>query len=167
MESTVCFSEGSELEEVFWFNSSSDRAYLNNEGTYTIPTIQGVTPVEFVTNTSSSADPITLSYVTGIEFPVLCTTGIEELTSSSKVNVSQNIPNPFNGYTTIEVSTETAEAVTVEVSNIMGQSIYTLNAGNIDGKQEIELSAENLEAGIYFYTVRIGKESITKKMIVE
>ncbi|MCD4664081.1 MAG: T9SS type A sorting domain-containing protein, partial [Bacteroidales bacterium] len=167
MDNTICFSEGTDLEELFYFNSGSDKAYLNDEGTYTVPYLQGVTPVEFITNTSNSTDPITLSYITGIEFPVLCSVGIEEFASANGVNVTQNIPNPFIGSTTIEVSTETAATVTVEVSNIMGQSIYTLNAGIINGTQEIELSAENLEAGIYFYTVRVGNESITKKMIVE
>ena len=167
MESTVCFSEGTDLEEEFYFNSGSDKAYYNmDEGTYIIPYVQGVTALEFLINTSTSEDPITFSYVTGVEFPDLVT-GVREFESANGINVSQNMPNPFTGFTTIEVITETAALVTVEVNNIMGQSIYTIDAGIINGTQEIELSAKGLDAGIYLYTVSIGNESVTKKMIVE
>jgi hypothetical protein len=167
MDYTICFSEGAgDLEEHFYFNSGSDKAYFNGES-YTVPYIQGVSPIEFLTNTSSSNDPITLSYVTGIEFPDLCITGVEESALANSISVTQNMPNPFTGFTVIEVSTKTAASVTVEISNIMGQSIYTIDAGIINGTQKIELSAENLEAGIYFYTVQVGNERITNKMIVE
>ena len=167
MPSTICLSEGTDLEEEFYFNTGSDKAYYNmDEGTYIIPYVQGVTTLEFLINTSTSADPITLSYVTGVEFPDLIT-GIKEFKSANGINVSQNMPNPFTGFTTIEVITETAAAVTVEVSNIMGQSIYTIDAGIINGTQVIELSAKDLDAGIYLYTVSVGSESVTKKMIVE
>ncbi|MCD4697275.1 MAG: hypothetical protein K8S16_13645, partial [Bacteroidales bacterium] len=97
MESSVCFSEGTDLEELFYYNCGSDKAYLNDEGTYTVPYLQCISPVEFITNTSATEDPITLSYITGIEFPVLCLVGIEELASANGVNVTQNMPNPFTG----------------------------------------------------------------------
>ncbi|MCD4788709.1 MAG: T9SS type A sorting domain-containing protein [Bacteroidales bacterium] len=35
------------------------------------------------------------------------------------------------------------------------------------GKQEFIINGENLEPGIYFYTVRSGESSVSKKMIVE
>ena len=162
----ICFSEGTELEENFYFNTGSDKAYYNmDEHKYVIPYVQGVTPLEFLINTSSSGDPITLSYVTGVEFPAFV--GIDEFASTNGISVSQNTPNPFNGSTAIEVSTKTASLVTVEVSNIMGQLIYTVNAGIVNGTQKIELSSKDLETGIYLYTVNVGSESVTKKMIVE
>jgi hypothetical protein len=55
----------------------------------------------------------------------------------------------------------------VEVSNIMGQTVNTINAGTINGTLNVEIDASNLEAGVYFYTVTIGEQSISKKMIVE
>jgi len=131
-----------------------------------VPYLQGVTTLEFLINPSTSRDPITLGYVTGVEFLDLLT-GVEELESANEIQVTQNVPNPFIDFTTIGVSTKTSALVTVEVSNIMGQSMYMLNAGIRNGTHEIELSAEGLEAGIYFYTIRVGDKSITKKMIVE
>ncbi len=161
----ISFTEGTIYETYYYYNSSADLAYDNGSG-YTIPTIQGITPNEFDTNGSASGDPITVNYITGIEFPEL-TVGLSEIENTYSFSVSQNMPNPFTGSTTINVSTQTPTDVTVKVSNIIGQTIYTLNAGTINGTQEIVLPAENLEAGIYFYTVRVGNESISKKMMVE
>lgn len=165
MDEPICFSEGSEMETVFWFNSSADEAYLNGEGNYVIPTIQGCTPPEFYGNSSTSADPITFSYITGIEFPKLCYTGLEEIVPEA-LTVSQNIPNPFSGVSYIEINTPESLNVTIEVSNMMGQVVNVLDAGMIAGKQKIEISAEGLDAGIYFYTVHAGNTNITNKMIV-
>jgi hypothetical protein len=55
----------------------------------------------------------------------------------------------------------------VEVSNIMGQTIYVVNGGTVNGTKEIILNSNDMEAGVYFYTVTVGNESITKKMIVK
>ena len=164
-EGPINFTEGTIYETFYFFNSSADLVFENADGNYSIPTLQGADPTEAGTN--ALMDPITLSYITGIEFSVLCPVGLDEMTQANGIQVSQNMPNPFTGSTTINVSTQTAADVTVEVSNIIGQSIYTINAGIINGTQEIILPAENLEAGIYFYTVRIGNESISKKMIIE
>jgi hypothetical protein len=49
----------------------------------------------------------------------------------------------------------------------MGQTVYTMNAGTINGTKRVPLDASNLDAGVYFYTVTIGNERVSKKMIVE
>jgi hypothetical protein len=167
MDAPVCFTENTLYEKFYYFTSGATYAYINADGGYTLPYLQAVTPGEFSSNTSTSGDPITLSYITGIEFPNLVD-GIDELTSASgNISVSQNIPNPFTGETSIEVTTNTAAPVMVEVSNIMGQTVYTVNAGTINGTKNIQLNSENLESGVYFYTVTVGNESVTKKMIVK
>lgn len=37
----------------------------------------------------------------------------------------------------------------------------------MNGAINVDITAKNLKAGIYFYTVTIGNESVSKKMIVE
>lgn len=134
---------------------------------YTIPTVQGVTPNEFGSNTNAAGDPITVNYITGIEFPELLVGINDNLVAHNNISVTQNVPNPFNGTARITVTTETAADVMIEVSNIMGQTIYTSHEGTINGSKEITLNANNMDAGVYFYTVTVGHESITKKMIVK
>lgn len=167
MESEICFTEGTLYETFYFFTSGSDYAYMNDDGGYTVPYIQAVSPGEFASNGSTSADPVTVNFVTGIEFPML-PVGVEELNAGvSGIGVSQNQPNPFTGTTTIEINSTTVAPVSVEVSNVMGQTIYTVNAGTINGTMKVDLDASNLESGVYFYTVTIGNESLSKKMIVE
>jgi hypothetical protein len=167
MEESVCFTEGTLYETFYYFTFGAENAvYDALEGNYyTIPYITSVSPAEFASN--GAGDPITLSYVTGIEFPMLVNVGIDNPGQAVNFEVSQNQPNPFTGTTTIEVKTQKASKLMVEVSNLIGQTVYTLDAGTINGTYKINLSAENLEAGVYFYTVRVGEESVTKKMIVE
>ncbi len=102
----------------------------------------------------------------GVPIPV--TEGVTEMeTAANAFTVSQNQPNPFTGTTTITVSSNTVAPVSVEVSNIMGQSIFTQNEGTVNGSKQITIDASNLQAGIYFYTVTVGSESQTKKMMVK
>lgn len=92
---------------------------------------------------------------------------ISEVEATNAFTVSQNQPNPFNGTTTITVKSNNVAPVSVEVANIMGQTVFTQNEGTINGSKQITINASNLEAGIYFYTVRVGAESQTKKMMVK
>ena len=162
----VCFTEGTLYETFYFFTSSSNLVYDNGDG-FTWPTIQAISPGEFASNTSASEDPITVNYITGIEFPVLCWGGVEENVNANGISVSQNQPNPFTGTTTISISNNTVAPVTIEVSNMLGQVVYNKTEGNIYGSMEINLNASDFEAGVYFYTVTIGNESVSKKMIVE
>lgn len=167
MESPVCFTEGTLYEKFYYYPAGAEYAYLNEDGNYTIPYIQGITPGEFASNGSATADPITVNFITGIEFEPICTVGLSEMNVSTGIEVAQNSPNPFSTFTTININSTTVADVMVEVSNLMGQSVYTINAGTINGSMKVNLPAADLQAGVYFYTVTVGNESVTKKMIVE
>ncbi len=102
----------------------------------------------------------------GVPIPLI--EGIAEMeVAANTFTVSQNQPNPFTGTTTITVSSNTVAPVSIEVSNIMGQTVFTQNEGTVNGSKEITIDASNLQAGIYFYTVTVGSESQTKKMMVK
>ena len=50
----------------------------------------------------------------------------------------------------------------------MGQNVFKVNAGVVQpGMNKITIDATELTPGIYFYTVKAGDSSVTKKMIVE
>jgi hypothetical protein len=162
----LSFTASTLYETFYFFTYGAENAFYTEESdTYTVPYIQAVSPGEFASN--GAGDPISFNYVTGIEFPRLFPDGINDLNSTSNITVTQNKPNPFNGSTNITVSTSVSTPVSIEVSNIMGQTIYTVNAGTINGTKEITLTSDDMEAGVYFYTVIVGNESITKKMIVK
>lgn len=161
----VCLTEGTLYEKFYYFTYGAERAYLNEEGKYIVPFMQCITPGEFASNGGN--DPITVNYVTGIEFDNLIVDGVNDLSNISSFEISQNQPNPFTGSTVIEIKTQSASAASIEVTSLLGQTVYTINAGIVNGSEKVEINAENLNSGVYFYTVTIGNESMTKKMIVE
>ncbi|MEI7662035.1 MAG: T9SS type A sorting domain-containing protein [Bacteroidota bacterium] len=88
--------------------------------------------------------------------------------AASKNYVGQNFPNPVKGTTSFLVNIDKPSTVTVEVSNIMGQKVMTLDKGTVGaGSQRYTIDCNPLSSGIYFYTVKINGESYTHKMIVE
>ena len=89
-----------------------------------------------------------------------------------KTALNGNIPNPFNPTTAISFSLETAGHVVLEIFNVKGEKIRTLVDGNFqvashsviwNGKDDLGRTAAS---GIYFYKMRSGSFTSTKKMIL-
>lgn len=79
----------------------------------------------------------------------------------------QNYPNPFNPITKISYKIPKQGFVSLEVFDILGREVATLvSEKKIAGYHEIEFNASKLTSGIYFYKLRIGTYTNTKKMIL-
>jgi hypothetical protein len=85
----------------------------------------------------------------------------------------QNYPNPFNPTTkikfTIPVTLSGVEGslVTLKIYDILGNEITTLvNEEKEPDFYEINFDATGLPSGMYFYTLKAGNYSETKKMIL-
>ena len=85
----------------------------------------------------------------------------------NKYSLSQNYPNPFNPSTLIEFSIPNRENVKLEVYNAIGQKISTiLNQEMSAGNNSFSFDASNLSSGIYYYTIKSGNFSASRKMIL-
>jgi hypothetical protein len=83
-----------------------------------------------------------------------------------------NYPNPFNPTTDVKFSLSEPGAVRIDVFNIKGEKVRTL----VDGEMEaafhtvtwngVDDSGRNVGSGVYFYKMRAGKYTSTKKMIL-
>ena len=83
-------------------------------------------------------------------------------------DVLQNYPNPASDLTIVKVNIRKNTDLTIEVVNMLGQKVMTVDAGAVKpGMNQVELNVSNLTPGVYFYTVRAGDAKVTKKMIVE
>ena len=81
--------------------------------------------------------------------------------------LTQNYPNPFNPTTTIGFSTKKAGLVTIKIYNILGKEVVTLvNENKTAGNYSVKFNASNLPSGIYFYRLKSGSFSATKKLIL-
>lgn len=98
----------------------------------------------------------------------LLVTRIDDKEIVSSETVSQNFPNPFNSTTTITVGLETSANLSLEVTNLMGQKVYTIERGDVNaGTYYFQLDAKDLGTGIFFYTIKADNSTVTKKMIVQ
>lgn len=99
-----------------------------------------------------------------------CYSGTSELDENkSHITISQNTPNPFSGETKIEITSSFQEPkeVSVEITDLLGHTVYESFEGKIEEAKEISIHAKDLKPGVYFYTISVGEESQTKKMVVE
>lgn len=96
-------------------------------------------------------------------------TGIKENTNAlSDVDVSQNYPNPFSNTSTVKVNLKEAADLSLTVVNLVGQLVFKSNILNAKvGQNSFTIDASNLTPGIYFYTIKAGDSSVSKKMIIE
>jgi hypothetical protein len=90
----------------------------------------------------------------------------------SDFNLYQNYPNPFNPNTKISWQSPVSGHQTLKIYDVLGKEIATLvDEYRKAGKYEIDFSLDNrnfssLPSGVYFYKLKIGNFTDTKKMIL-
>lgn len=86
-------------------------------------------------------------------------------------NLFQNYPNPFNPSTKISYQSSAGGWQTLKIYDVLGNEIAILvNEYRPAGRYEVEfqstVNGSQLASGIYFYTLRAGNYSESKKMIL-
>ena len=105
-------------------------------------------------------------YLTGYKLVVNGSGAEVELIHSNSFEVLQNIPNPFTGTTSISYNLKQQRNMTFKVFDVMGKKVMDKYFVANSGTNTFKVSAEELESGMYFYTISNGEEAITKRMIV-
>jgi len=92
------------------------------------------------------------------------------LTASSKPQLLQNNPNPFNPSTTIKFYTPNTSDVSIKIYDMLGREVLTLfNKQTTAGFHIVywngkDSRGENVASGVYLYRLTAGSFSETKKM---
>ncbi len=84
----------------------------------------------------------------------------------SSIN-SSLYPNPTNGNAEIDFSLTSSSNINIKIYDLTGRLVKTvLNEKRFSGVQKVQLNLEELQNGIYFYTITGDGFSETKKFIV-
>ncbi len=81
--------------------------------------------------------------------------------------LEQNYPNPFNPLTTIGYGIKEKSNVKITILNTIGEEVAViLNEEKESGYHTVEFNAASLPSGVYFYQLKAGEYTNTKKMIL-
>jgi photosystem II stability/assembly factor-like uncharacterized protein len=81
--------------------------------------------------------------------------------------LGQNYPNPFNTSTVINYELSQSANVEITVFDEIGKAVAVLvNEFKFPGKHKITFSADKLPSGIYYYRLRAGNYTETKKAVL-
>ena len=102
------------------------------------------------------------------------TTGVEGEQSPQLFHLYQNYPNPFNSRTTLKFDLPASAGVRgqnseldLKVYDIRGREVATLiKELKYPGQYAVSWDAHGVSSGIYFYRLRVGKFSESKKMLL-
>jgi hypothetical protein len=92
------------------------------------------------------------------------TTNIRE--QAKMINL-YNYPNPFSQSTTIQFETSSHSRVVLDVFDQTGKRITELaNEVMPPGVHSLQFSGNSLSGGVYYYTLKTGNVTLTRKMIL-
>jgi hypothetical protein len=89
-----------------------------------------------------------------------------------RLSLAQSFPNPFDRGTLIRFALPRPGHVTLSVYNPAGQRVRTLANGELGagyhsvGWDGTDQTGRRVPSGVYLYELRVGPESLTRKMIV-
>jgi hypothetical protein len=89
--------------------------------------------------------------------------GLEEVEGVGTISV---YPNPTTGEFQIDFNTINDVNIAVQVTNVLGQSVYAKNIGSINGTHKDAIDITNQAPGVYYVTiVSDNKTVMTNKLI--
>jgi FlgD Ig-like domain len=134
-------------------NPSHELMYVYNEWINDVPNVQSLSP-DFQGG-SVALDSRTPAVNLPAEFAL-----------------SQNVPNPFNPTTIVAYDLPKDAQVNLDIYNVLGQHVKTLvNEMQRAGRQTVtwdgtDNSGSSVASGVYFYKLRAGDFTDTKKMVM-
>lgn len=146
---------------------------------------QNMPLIHFGLGASTSIDSISINWPSGIyqvirnisvndritvvEDTLLTSIGNYLISKISEYDLYQNYPNPFNSKTIIKYRIAKRSNVTIKVFDVLGREVATLiNETVPPGTYEIDFNADKykIASGVYFYQLRSGSFSSTKKFLL-
>lgn len=159
-------------------NQPSNAFYLNPGATKQIEVTVFVPGSATVGQQDELTISVTSLFDPSADFNKIITTTVDQSTDVAdggyaipgQFSMGQNYPNPFNPETRIAFNLEKAGDVTLEVFDILGRKVSTLQSGYLGAGQYeytwhgADHSGRQAASGIYFYRLSSNEFSLTRKM---
>jgi hypothetical protein len=88
--------------------------------------------------------------------------------SNNIFSLDQNYPNPFSSETMIGYKLVSEENVIIEILDASGKVVKHIDEGiRPAGQHSVILQKSNFDPGLYFYTLKAGNNSNTRRMIIK
>ncbi len=95
-------------------------------------------------------------------------TNVQEVVVQENFMLFQNMPNPANASTRIRYSLYENDRVSFEVMDLSGKRVKADDLGvQPMGEHQFDLNISDLAPGMYTYTLTVGNQRATRKMIVQ
>ncbi|MGE5313844.1 MAG: T9SS type A sorting domain-containing protein, partial [Acidobacteriota bacterium] len=89
-------------------------------------------------------------------------------TLPTSYTLKQNYPNPFNPSTTIAFNLPTRSHVSLKIFDVIGREVAALASEELPaGNYTKQWNAAGMPSGVYFYQLRAGTHSETKKLLLQ
>ena len=103
-----------------------------------------------------------------VSIPKSVFVGIDENEAMLDFELSDLYPNPAHSSVTFNVSLDNIAHVNVQLVNMIGQSVQTLNMGQLtQGDKRISLDVSSLPSGIYHVIVNVDGQTASRKLVVD
>ncbi|MBV6452787.1 MAG: T9SS type A sorting domain-containing protein [Bacteroidetes bacterium] len=94
-------------------------------------------------------------------------TTVTAVKNIDRVDVGVAYPNPTSDMLNIPANFITSSNVSVDVTNIIGQTVATFNFGKLSGYQTLKLDVSSLSSGTYLYTIKTDGNRLTRLFVVK
>ncbi|MEP0545713.1 MAG: T9SS type A sorting domain-containing protein [Rhodothermales bacterium] len=95
------------------------------------------------------------------------TTDAEGIAVAQRVTLGQAYPNPVAGRTAIPFSLDAPQRVRIAVYDALGREVAVAADRTFGaGEQAVDVSVAGLPSGLYFYRLRAGTQTLTRKLVV-
>lgn len=97
---------------------------------------------------------------------ILNTSNDQHVTIPKEIELLQNYPNPFNPSTNIPFELSSPQIVSLRVFDMLGRQVAELITREqlSAGVHTATFNASGLSSGVYFYTLRAGDQTFTKRL---
>ena len=158
------FTANTDLWGLAFFHFTSKIAMTLPSGDWEIP--NRITDIN--TSGLQADEPVYHYYVSGCTFTPADFLATNNLSGTNANNVTNCYPNPFSGLTNVDVTVVKPSNVNINVFNITGQMVLSTNYGSLStGSHTLTIDGSRLHSGVYFYTISIGDQKFTNKIIVK